>query len=347
MCTLAFQGGTFMNRREWKAILDPYEGGNVKKSLSQFLFTVLVYLLFLTVMIYSVVTGWPYGMTLLISIPAAGFHVKIFIILHDCSHNSYFQNQKACTAVGRFCGVLTYTPYYDWRRSHAIHHASVANLEKRGVGDVWTMTVEEYKHAGKGIKLIYRIFRNPVFLFTVAPAFLFLLVSRFPRRNMNRKELRSILFTNFALLLLVGTASILIGFKVLMSVLLPVVILASIWGVWLFYVQHQFTNVYWSHTKDWDYEKAAMAGCSYYNMPALLRWFSGNIGYHHIHHLNSRIPNYNLKRCFNEVPGVRKIKAMTLAGSIKTAFLKLWDEESGKMVSFRQLKDRGVSQMPS
>ncbi|MDA3957037.1 fatty acid desaturase [Oceanispirochaeta sp.] len=336
-----------MNRSEWSAVLDSYEGGNAKRSIGQFIFTVSAYFSLMIVMFYLVYTGYPYWIALLVAIPAAGFHVKIFIILHDCSHNSYFHSQKACTAVGRICGLITFTPYYDWRRSHAIHHASVANLEKRGVGDVWTMTVEEYKSAGRFKKLIYRIFRNPLFLFGIAPAVLFLLISRFPRKNLTKKEFRSIILTDLVLASVITTLSLFTGLGVILKSILPIVILSSMWGVWLFYVQHQFKNVYWSHSTEWDYEKAALLGCSFYKMPGVLRWFSGNIGYHHIHHLNSRIPNYNLKKCYNEVPGVRNIKVMTLLGSVRSAFLQLWDESSGKMVSFRRLKNQSVSQFPS
>ena len=189
--------------------------------------------------------------------------------------------------------------------------------------------------------MLYRLFRNPLFLFGIAPAFLFLVIFRFPGRKSRKKEVLSILYTDAILALIILCVSIFIGFSVYLKVYLPVVFLASVGGVWLFYVQHQFKNVYWAHNLDWDSEKASMEGCSYYKLPGVLRWFSGNIGYHHIHHLNSRIPNYNLRRCYNEIPRVREITPLTMISSIRSAFLHLWDEDSGTLVNYRYLKKQG------
>ena len=323
---------------KWVSTLKPYEGGNRKKSLIQLILTLTVYIALISFMFVLVLFGYPYWLIILAAIPTAGFHVKTFIIMHDCSHNSYFRNPKTCIYVGRICGLLTFTPFYQWKRDHAIHHASVSNLEKRGVGDVWTMTVQEYKDSPPLKKIWYRIFRNPVFLFAIVPVILFLIIFRLPRRRSGKKELASILSTDAALIVIILIFSLFLGFQNYWLVYLPVVILSTISGVWLFYIQHQFRSVYWAHSKDWNSIRAAMEGSSFYKLPGILRWFSGNIGYHHIHHLNPRIPNYNLKRCYNEVPEVREITPITMVGSLRSAFISLWDEESGKLVNYRSLK---------
>lgn len=329
-----------MSKSDWISTLKNYEGGIVKKSVFQLSLTLGCYLSLLGLLFYLAYKGSSYWIILFLAIPTAGFHVKTFIIMHDCSHNSYFRKQKTCTFVGRVCGLLTFTPYYEWRRSHAIHHASVANLEKRGVGDVWTMTVEEYKESSLFKRFLYRVFRNPFFLFGFAPAILFLIIFRFPQGRVNKKELKSILLTDFFLAILVTVLSIYLGFLVYLKVYLPIVIMASIGGVWLFYIQHQFKHVYWAHNGDWNSEKAAMEGCSYYKLPVVLRWFSGNIGLHHIHHLNSRIPNYSLKKCYNSIPELQMITPMTMIQSLRSAFLYLWDEKSGMLVNYKILKRR-------
>ncbi len=320
---------------EWISSLKPFEGATVGKSVKQLTLTLSMYIVLIGLMVFIVASGYPYWIALLLSVPAAGFHVKTFIIMHDCGHNSYFRSQKVSAIVGRICAFLTFTPYYDWRRSHAIHHASVSNLEKRGIGDVWTMTVDEYRQSTFATRLKYRVYRNPFFLFILAPILLFLVVFRFPLRSTKKKCLWSVLLTDLALALLITAISLTLGFMVFLKVFLPVVVIASISGVWLFYIQHQFKNVYWAHTTKWDSVKAAMEGSSYYKLPALLRWFSGNIGYHHIHHLNSRIPNYNLKICYQEIPQVRDLTPITIRASLSSLFLSLWDEKSGKMVDFR------------
>lgn len=327
-----------MDRSNWISSLKKYEGGDSGKSLFQLMLTLFCYSLLVSSMFYLVYTGKPYWISLLLAVPAAGFHIKTFIIMHDCGHNSYFKNPGLCTLTGRICGLITFTPYYDWRRSHAIHHASVSNLDKRGIGDVWTLTVEEYRSSPVIKKMIYRIFRNPVFLFGIAPVFLFLIIMRFPHDNMSRKELKSILLTDLMLGIIITALSLLFGFPVVLKVILPIVFLSTMGGVWLFYVQHQFENVYWAHSSVWSLEKAALNGSSYYKLPGIINWFSGNIGLHHIHHLNSRIPNYNLRKCFREIPQVKDIKPITFFHSIKLAFLNLWDEKSGKLINFRALR---------
>lgn len=327
-----------MNKSPLKSLLKPFEKALPGKSFGQLVLTLGLYILFFAGMIFLLEAGVSYWIILLLSILTAGLHVKIFIIMHDCGHQSYFRTTRANNITGRLCGWITYTPYYDWRHAHAIHHATVANLEKRGIGDIWTMTVEEYQNAGPWTKGIYRLFRNPLFLFTIAPIFQFFVLSRFPHKNTSRKDLFSILLTDLSLAVVFLVFHFTLGIQTYLMVLLPVMLIASSFGVWLFFVQHQFEEVYWARDKDWELEMAAMAGSSYYKLPAVLRWFSGNIGFHHIHHLSSKIPNYNLKKCYDRIPALQKVKPINFRYSLKSLFLNLWDEHTGKMVNARSLR---------
>lgn len=280
-----------------------------------------------------------YWLTLLLAFPAAGFLVRIFIIQHDCGHGSFFKARRANDTVGIICGVLTMIPYRFWRRSHAIHHAHHAELEERGIGDVWTMTVEEYWRAPWWKRVAYRVFRNPIFLFGVAPTVNFVLLTRLPfggEANWRNGERASVWWTNLAIAGWVAAAAALVGFGAVLMIQLPVVVIAGSVGTWLFYVQHQFERTYWEHTPQWDYTLAAMHGSSYYQLPRLLQWFTGNIGFHHIHHLSPRIPNYNLQDCHEENPVLQRVVHLTPLSSLKTVWLVLWDEEQRRLVTFRE-----------
>ncbi|MCC9078695.1 fatty acid desaturase [Litorilinea aerophila] len=281
-----------------------------------------------------------YWLTLLLAFPVAGFLVRIFIIQHDCGHNSFLPSRRANDLLGSICGVFTMVPYKHWRKSHAIHHAHHAELEERGIGDVWTLTVDEYVQAPWWKRLTYRIFRHPLFLFGVAPAFHFMVQQRFPLSapEQNRHgETASVWWTNVALVSLLTVASLLLGLKTVIAIQLPVTIIASTVGVWMFYVQHQFERTYWEHSEEWDYVLAAMHGSSYYKLPRILQWFTGNIGFHHIHHLSPRIPNYNLQRAHDENPLLQRATHLTIRDSLKTANLALWDEKSRRLVTFREV----------
>jgi omega-6 fatty acid desaturase (delta-12 desaturase) len=281
------------------------------------------------------VSAW---VILILSTLTAPVFVKIFIIFHDCCHTSYFKSRRACSLLGSLLGVLIFTAYADWQRTHGIHHNSVANLEKRGVGDVWLMTVEEYSQADWWTKFRYRLFRNPLVMLFVAPPFLFLILNRFPSSGFGRKQLKSVLFTDFMVLVMVLGLLLAVGWKGFLLMLLPMIFAASLLGVWLFYVQHQFRKVYWAHDKDWDRFRAAMEGCSFYTMPGILRWFTGNIGYHHIHHLSPRIPNYRLKECYDAIPELQKVQPVPFIGGIRNLVFCLYDEQSGELVSFREAR---------
>lgn len=269
---------------------------------------------------------------------AAGpFLVRIFIIFHDCCHSSYFKSAWANTLVGYFTGVLTSTPFRDWGKAHISHHATAGNLDKRGVGDIWTLTVDEYIEAPKMKRIIYRIFRNPLFLLGVGPSYVFLVFHRFSQKGIQHKGRLSVYITNLALLLLFLLAGATIGYKTYLLVQLPVTIIAATLGVWLFYVQHQYEEVYWERNDVRDSLKAALEGSSYYKLPKIAQWFTGNIGLHHIHHLNPAIPNYNLQPCHDEIQKIQHIEPLGVRKSLKSLRIHLWDEETKKLISFKAM----------
>jgi omega-6 fatty acid desaturase (delta-12 desaturase) len=264
--------------------------------------------------------------------------VRIFIIHHDCGHGSYFKSRKANDIWGFITGVLTLTPYYLWRWEHAVHHASSGDLDGRGTGDVWTLTVQEYLEASRGKRFAYRLARNPVVLFVIAPLVLFLVKHRFPNSKASKRERHSVYWTNLGILGMAAAMSWVFGIEAYVLLQVMVVAVAGSVGVWLFYVQHQFEGVYWERRDDWDYTTAALQGSSFYKLPKILQWFSGNIGYHHIHHLSPRIPNYNLERCHKADPLFQSVKPITLFSSFKSFTFRLWDERRHKLVGYRHLR---------
>ena len=273
-----------------------------------------------------------------LAILAGGFVVRIFIIFHDCGHGSYFKSRRANDVVGFIAGVLTFTPYYHWRWEHNVHHATSGHLDKRGVGDIWTMTVQEYLEASRWKRFAYRLARNPFVLFVIAPLYVFLVRQRFPSSKANPRERMSVWWMNLAIVALAAALSFVFGLKNYLLIQLIIISVAGSAGVWLFYVQHQFEDVYWERGEDWDYTRAALEGSSFYKLPRILQWFSGNIGFHHIHHLSSRIPNYNLEACHNADPLFDSVKPITLLFSFKSLTFRLWDENARRLVSFRQLR---------
>ena len=283
--------------------------------------------------------AWSYCLTLLLAMPTAGFLVRLFIIQHDCGHHSYFRSRRANDLVGGILGLFTLTPYYLWRRSHSRHHASSGDLSHRGHGDVWTLTVDEYVRLTYFGRLRYRLYRNAVFMFVLGPSLLFILRQRFtfgiPRTW--RRERKSVHMTNLGLLLVFGVAWCTIGIPAFLMVHLPVVMLGAAIGSWLFFVQHQYEHAYWQPHDNWDFNCSAFEGSSYYRLPRVLQWFTGNIGFHHIHHLESRIPNYNLPVCFAAVPELRPAVTLGPWDSVKCTRLKLWDEQLQRMVTFNEV----------
>jgi omega-6 fatty acid desaturase (delta-12 desaturase) len=282
-----------------------------------------------------------YLLTLALDALIAGFMIRIFIIQHDCGHGSFFKSKRANQITGNICGILTMTPYDFWRTSHAIHHAHNGDLDHRGTGDVYTMTLKEYQASTPWQRFTYRLYRNPLLIFLVGPVLMFTIMHRTPlswRHARSRQGRLSLIRTDLALLAIFTVLVLLMGWKDLLLVYFPVIYLASSIGVWMFYIQHQFEDAYWSQPPDWDYAQAALQGSTYYRLPKILQWFSGNIGLHHIHHLSPRIPNYELQRCHDENLDFQNVVTITLWDSLKLVArnLSLWDEEQQKLISFRE-----------
>jgi omega-6 fatty acid desaturase (delta-12 desaturase) len=280
-----------------------------------------------------------YWLSLIIMVPAAGFLVRLFMIQHDCGHGSFFRNRLINDWVGRLLGPFTFTPYGYWRRSHAVHHASSGNLDERGIGDITTLTVREYLELSRWGRLRYRIYRHPTVLFGIGPAYLFILQQRLPVGLMTKgwQPWVSAMATNAAIAALIVGTMWLVGVKPFLLVHLPIVMLAASIGVWLFYVQHQFEDTFWTEPPGWSLHEAALHGSSYYDLPAVLRWFTANIGVHHVHHLCSRIPYYRLPQVLRDYPELKGVGRLTLLESFGCVRLTLWDESCRRLISFKEL----------
>jgi omega-6 fatty acid desaturase (delta-12 desaturase) len=321
---------------KWKAIVAEYEQPHFWHASWQIVNSIGAYIALWCLMYVSLSASlW---LTIILVIPAAGLLVRIFIIFHDCVHGSFFKSRRTNMFWGFVTGMLTFTPYTFWRQAHLYHHATSGKLEGRGVGDIWTLTVEEYLQAPRSKKLFYRFVRHPLILFIVGPIFQFLIIQRFPNKGAKLKEKQSVWIMNIAL---VGFAAMLIsifGTLPWAFIQLSILTVSSSIGVWLFYVQHQFEDAYWVQKKDWNHIEASLRGSSFYKLPVVLQWFTGNIGYHHIHHLSPRIPNYNLELCHNSNPEFAQVKTLTLFSSLKLSNLRLWDENTQQLISFSKLK---------
>jgi omega-6 fatty acid desaturase (delta-12 desaturase) len=276
-----------------------------------------------------------YWLMLPIAILAAGFLIRIFIIFHDCGHGSFFKAKRANNATGALAGVLLLTPYRHWRWQHALHHGTAGDLDRRGSGDIWTLTVEEYLRSTRWRRLAYRLARNPIVLFVIAPLYIFVIDHRFAASTAPTRERRSVHRTNWALLGISLVMSAAIGLKAFLLIQLTVSAVAGALGIWLFYVQHQFEGAFWARSEEWNYTAAALQGSSFYKLPKILQWFTGNIGFHHIHHLSPRIPNYHLQQCHEADPFFNTIKPVTLLASLRFLTFRLWDEQRKVFVGFR------------
>ena len=309
-----------------------------RPSTSRGIFEILVTALPLAAILVAMwyLSGISYWLTLLAAIPAAGFLVRLFLIQHDCGHGSFFANRHANDWVGRIIGVFTLTPYSYWKRTHAIHHAGSGSLERRGLGDITTMTVREYRDSSFLRRLGYRLFRNPITLFLIGPAYQFLLQHRLPVGLMRRgwKPWASAMGTNAGIAILAGLAVWFIGWQSLVLIYLPVIIIAASLGVWLFFVQHQFEHTTWDNDPEWNLHEAALHGSSHYDLHPVLRWMTANIGIHHVHHLCSRIPFYHLPRVLRDYPELKNVGRITLWQSFKCVRLTLWDENQRRLVPF-------------
>jgi omega-6 fatty acid desaturase (delta-12 desaturase) len=330
--------------KAWRKIVANYQNPVIRKSVWQLINTLVPYIALWLIMVYAIKIS--YWLVLPLAILAGGLVVRLFIFFHDCGHWSFFKSAKANHWVGSILGVLVFTPFFYWRQSHSVHHATAGNLDKRGVGDVWTLTVEEFLAAPRWKKLFYRVYRNPVIMFGIGPLLTFLVLHRLPSKSFKKREQNSIHWTNLAIVGVGVLLSWAIGFKNYILIQLPVIWVASTAGVWLFYVQHQFEGVYWERAQDWDFVKAGLEGSSFYKLPKVLQWFSGSIGFHHIHHLSPRIPNYLLEKCHRENK-IFHVKPINLLASFKSLTFRLWDEKKRQLVGYKHIKNYSVRQSPS
>lgn len=321
---------------DWRKEIAAYEKPRLKNSIWQLVNTIgPVVLLWLAAYWSLSLSIW---LTLGLSVVTGGFLVRTFIIFHDCCHKSFFKHRKANDIVGTITGIMTYVPYLQWKHSHTLHHATCGNLDRRGTGDIWTMTVDEFVKATPLRKLVYRLYRSPFIMFTIGPVYIFLIDYRFNRKRAGAKERYNTYLTNAAIAAVTALLCWAIGWQSFLLIQGTVFFVSSIAGIWLFYVQHQFEDSYYEMNDKWDYVQAAMQGSSYYKLPRILRWISGNIGFHHIHHLSPRIPNYNLGTVHNTNPRMRQVQEITLLTSLASLNFRLWDEASRKFIGFRAFK---------
>lgn len=329
---------TEITARDWASLLAGYREPSPRRSILELVITAGAFAL--TWIAMWATLGFGYWLTLLIAVPAAGFLVRLFMIQHDCGHGTLFRNRATNDWVGRVLGTLTLTPYDFWRRSHNIHHASSGNLQLRGIGDIDTLTVREYQSLSRLGRMRYRLYRHPLVMFGLGPAYLFLLRHRLPVGLMRKgwEPWMSTMLTNTVIAALAGIMIWLIGLGPFLLVHLPITIFAASIGVWLFYVQHQFEETHWSQASSWSVHEAALHGSSHYDLPNVLRWFTANIGIHHVHHLCSRIPFYRLPQVLRDHPQLAGIGRLTLLESLSCVRLVLWDEDQRRLISFGDLR---------
>ncbi|RXY98383.1 fatty acid desaturase [Fictibacillus sp. S7] len=314
----------------------PYEKPSTKNSVTQLINTLVPFILLWYLAYESLPIS--YFLALPLTIIGAGFLTRIFIIFHDCCHHSFFRNRKANKIVGTMTGVLTLFPYHQWQHEHNIHHATSGNLNKRGTGDIWIMTVDEYLAASFWRRIAYRLYRNPIIMFGLGPIYVFLITNRFNRKGARFKERINLYITNLSIAALAALLCWTVGWEAFLLVQGPIFFVSGVAGIWLFYVQHQFEDSYFEHDEEWDYVKAAIDGSSYYKLPKVLQWLTGNIGFHHIHHLSPRVPNYNLEDVHRIDSTFQNVQTITLTSSLRSLGFRLWDEESRTFISFKGIQ---------
>lgn len=327
-----------MNKQAIFKHIKPYTAPSKGRVFWQIVNTVVPYFGFIYLMYYLLSTGVHFLLVLPLSILPAFLLVRIFIFFHDCTHSSFLRSRKWMSFWGHIFGVLAFTPYNKWKREHIEHHRTVGNIDKRGVGDVWTMTVSEYEASGFWKRLGYKLYRNPFVLFAIGPFYLFVIHERLPINLKTKGDWFSWAFTNLAIVGIITLVSMTIGFQYYAMIQLPIIFFASTAGVWMFFVQHQYEDVYWEHTEDWDIISASMEGSSVYKLPRLLDWATGYIGYHNLHHINARIPNYRLKKAYNSHEFFKTGKIITFWTSFRLAMLMLYEEQSKKLITYRQYR---------
>jgi acyl-lipid omega-6 desaturase (Delta-12 desaturase) len=323
-------------KERWQKIIAPYGKPNVKRSIWQVINTCLPFFLLWYAAYWSLSVS--YWLTLVLACLAAGLLVRIFIIFHDCCHGSFFPNRTANEVLGTLTGILTCCPFYQWRHSHSVHHATSGNLDRHGTGDIWTLTVEEYLALPPLKRLAYRMYRNPLIMFGLGPSYIFLIDYRFNRKGAKMKERLNTYLTNLGIAAVAGLLCWTIGWKAFLLVQGPIFLISGLAGVWLFYVQHQFEGAYFEKDEKWDYLDAALRGSSFYKLPKVLHWFTGNIGFHHIHHLSPRVPNYYLKLAHEENTIFQDVVPVSLLSSLKSLQFRIWDEHRKKLMGFGYIK---------
>jgi omega-6 fatty acid desaturase (delta-12 desaturase) len=328
-----------LDARQWRRDLAPYAEASTPRALLCLATSVVPYLALSVAM--WLLLDVSVLVVLALSVPTGAFLVRTFIIFHDCSHGSFLSSRRANAWLGMALGILLYSPFLRWRHDHAVHHASSGDLERRGTGDVPTLTVAEYRTKSWRGRLGYRLFRNPLVMFGLGPVFAMIIGPRLVARDARPRMRRSVIATNVALAVMIGVAWWLIGLQAYLLVWGPSALVAGSAGIWLFYVQHQFEDAYWATAEDWTYAEAALRGSSYLKLPPVLRFFTGNIGYHHVHHLNASIPNYNLKRAHDENAIFQAVPTLGLRDGVRATRLKLWDEDRRRLVTFSAVRHAG------
>jgi len=332
------QSETKSSKASWQKIVKPYTEIDNKKSMFQ-VFNTLIPLMGMWYLTYKSLS-YSYFVTVGLALITSFFFIRVFIIMHDLGHGTFFKTRKVRDIVGTLLGVLTCTPYAQWTKEHATHHNTSGNLDKRGHGDVWTVTAEEYQNMSSWEKFSYRVYRNPFITFFIGPMYIFQIRHRFSLSTDGPVERQGIKITNALIVIAIIGMSALVGFKNFLLIQAPILIFAQSIGCWLFYVQHQYEEVYWGKGAQWSYVDAALEGCSYYKLPKVLQWCTGNIGFHHIHHLSHQIPNYNLQKCYEENELFQNAKVLTFWESLSCAFLKIYDEETNELITFREFSRR-------
>ncbi len=322
----------------WKPAIAPYARPDRLKSVLGLLTSVVPYLALSGAMYLMIRADVSYWLTLLVAVPTGGFLLRSFIVFHDCAHGSYLASKRGNHVLGAIVGTLVFTPYQAWRHDHAVHHATAGDLDRRGAGDVETITVDEYRARPLGGRVAYRTFRNPVIMFGVGWLWALMIQPRLYSADDRPRIKRSVMATNLALIVLVGGLCLLIGWQTFLLIQVPTAFLAGASGVYLFYVQHQFEDTYWESQDKWTYADAALRGSSYLKLPKLLQFFSGNIGLHHVHHLSARVPNYHLQAAHDNVALFRDVPVLTFWGGCKATRLKVWDPRAGRLLTWREVR---------
>ncbi|GAA1382320.1 MULTISPECIES: fatty acid desaturase [Peribacillus] len=327
---------TLQNTKSLRKQIAPFEQSTTKQSIWQIIntlgpFIILWYLAYISLSV-------SYWLALIPAVFAAGFLTRIFIIFHDCTHHSFFKDRRANRIVGTIMGVLTLFPFDQWGHEHSVHHATSGNLDKRGTGDIWTLTVDEYLAAPFKLRFAYRFYRNPLVMFGLGPIYVFLLKNRFNRKGARKKEKNNTYLTNVLIVVFAALLCLAVGWQSFLLVQGSIFMISGSIGIWLFYVQHTFEDSYFEENEEWEYVLAAVEGSSFYKLPKLMQFLTGNIGYHHVHHLSPRVPNYKLEMAHNNTQPLENVPTITLATSLRSLRFRLWDEESKNFVGFKDIK---------